>query len=242
MLKWEVKETLMNKDLNNLKKLCKKAKKLTLKTKGAHDSVFLERIFRDLSKKKISNLSCLDVLATIYSVARTTNDNKIIRLAEKLENMNFDFGSQPLTGELQKLLLSKAYGSHKNGNRITSLISKYGFFVTKGKFPISDSYAKAGIRKLANKFDLKKEVSKPAPQEEIRFFQYYQVLLNKLNVDEKFIKKLDAFLWLYGIMSNLDSQEKKQNDKTDWWSGTCGYVGTKEYMSWYKKARDLMEN
>ena len=252
--------------LNTLQTLAAKALVLRGKTKGEHDGNFLKMIFHGKKWKDTDLMLKVEMLAKIYSVARTTGTKKDEKkneyLKENLKNLldnnehhttdlfNTYKTNYEISKELGEILLDKSCGSReKDGetNTIISLLSKYGYYITNFQFPIYDNFARKGITALFKQDEFKalfKEWKKSHQQielkKELTFFYKYSALLNKCSGLPKTqrIDSLDAFFWLYGIMQS--TQSTNLANKTFWWSGTCGYVGSKEFKDWYRDAKKLM--
>lgn len=156
-----------------------------------------------------------------------------------------------ISKELEEKLLNDECGSRdKDGktNTIISLLSKYGYYITNFQFPIYDNFASQGITKLFKQNEFKtlfkewKKSHQQANNKKLTFFYKYSALLNKCTdlPKKQRIDSLDAFFWLYGIMKS--TQSTNPANKIFWWSGTCGYVGTKQFQDWYGATKKLLDD
>lgn len=231
--------------LKRLVSLAQEALRIRDNTKGALDGKFLESIFHDKKWRKIDLRYKLEMLAKIYSVARTVDLDKMVDVVSDKEDLfvkGYAQNDYVPSGELESLLMTTECGTMPTRNKIVSCMSKYGYYISNFKFPIYDKYAREGLAKLIinhQELDIGKHDDKCS---EIKFFSQYGDLLRLLkdsvikNKGSALIDSLDAFFWLYGIMQSI---EKSKNTNTKfWWSGTCGYMGNS--LCWYNEAKRFM--
>ena len=275
------KQKRSNNDILKFKKLVNEVLKDRKDSKADKDIEFLKKLFNN-NKYKNKYKKRIECLKRMYSVARTLNqhledeDWKNLFTGNKKKYKSYEKNAIKaklkklckFLDELLKFLMrrkTKINGGKKlgsKGNCVVSALSKYGYYETKEKFPIYDTYAEKYIKllfqKLYSKDEIKclseqtKEFSKH-PKEQNKYWWHffrYAMILHRLNSEKikKFeIKKhlytlisgVDSFVWMYGIMKNAMTDPITINKKEILcYSQTCGDVS--KFIPWYENAKAFL--
>lgn len=106
-----------------------------------------------------------------------------------------------------KNLFNKEFGWKKNketkGNKATSLISKYAYFLTGFEFPIYDSLMKEIIPNVEAYLHITNDTDLTDVD---KYFSRIRNITKKLGV---YVDEFDAFGWLYGKLKNAEKHNKK---------------------------------
>lgn len=269
------KQKRSNNDILKFKKLVNEVLEDRKDSKADKDIEFLKKLFNN-NKYKNKYKKRIECLKRMYSVARTLNqhledeDWKNLFTGNKKKYKSYEKNAIKaklkklckFLDELLKFLMrrkTKINGGKKlgsKGNCVVSALSKYGYYETKEKFPIYDTYAEKYIKLLFQKLYFKDEIKclseqtkefSKHPKEQNKywwhFFRYAMILkcLNKEKItkfrgDTPLIKGIDSFVWMYGIMKN--AMEVEINQKSLYYSETCGEVT--EFDAWYEKAMKFL--
>ncbi|MBK7446165.1 MAG: hypothetical protein IPJ45_09095 [Ignavibacteria bacterium] len=183
-------------------------------------SITKNLIFKKLFQKKI-NMFDADVIRSrliVIDATYSTNFNKRYYGFDDLIKHFKEFGKtdselsnsfKEFLNETSNKLLDneKLFGISKKGDvkgHGLSLISKYGYYLTKYKFPIYDSLAKEFLWKVNQNFD-KNSIKKKDLSDCKKYFKIVQEVNDKLMIKD--FDKLDNLLWLLGqINKGLLSQ------------------------------------
>lgn len=242
----------LKKTLKKLISLANRAVKLRKKTNGSYNGKFLQQEFKKIIRTNANKddkfyvhfIAVLKNLASSYSVSRTVDFKKIDSklcdfLLKNIKTFNMFRQDSQIKSNLFKILFDQRCAA-KGSKRTVSFFSKCAYYLTKQNFPIYDIHANNGLNALFNLHLKNKKIIKYKDKYK-NFFYNYRVLLdlikdnklkNKFKNDNP-IDSIDAFFWLYGIMSNT-------NENKLWYSQTCGYIGSTCFQKWYKDARNFI--